>query len=204
MKSRLSCLFILLVLCAAAVASAAVIGFEGVPTYVIPATPYSEQGYLLQDTGWADQIISPGTGMNDNGTNIFGWCSDSCGGKQTLTLSAGGATFSFYSLDAAFLDTAGGADIESLDGLGPQSLAVTGYFALGGSISQTFAISETWTTFLLDGFNGLSSVEIQDFYAGTDPAIDNLVLSNVPEPGTWLLFSAGLAAMGALRRTRRS
>jgi hypothetical protein len=81
---------------------------------------------------------------------------------------------------------------------------VTGYFALGGSISQTFAISQTWETYLLDGFDGLSSVEIQDVYAGTDPAIDNLVLSNVPEPGTWLLFSAGLAALGALRRTRRT
>jgi hypothetical protein len=194
MNTRLSCLLIVFLLCGAATASAAVIGFEGLPEDLAHPTPHAEQGYLLLDSGWADGIFFPGHGANDNGTNVFGWCADYCGGTQTLTLSAGGTPFSIYSIDAAFLH----------GGPGPQSLAVTGYFALGGSISQTFAISETWATYLLDGFNGLSSVEIQDFYAGTDPAIDNLVLSNVPEPGTWLLFSAGLAALGALRRTRRS
>jgi hypothetical protein len=197
MASRIACFVVPLLLCVGASGSAATIGFEGVVQpgeFVIPATPYTEQGYTLTDTG-IDGIFSPGFGANDNGTSIFGWCSD-CSGEQTLTLSAGGTAFSLYSLDAALLD---------FEDAGPQSLVLTGYFAAGGTISDTISLSGTWATFSLSGFNGLAAVSIQDTTPRHDPAIDNLNVTTLsPEPAAWLLLSTGLAALAAFRRRRRS
>lgn len=192
-RTRLLCLIALICLCGGAVASAAVIDFENGSGPL----PYAEYGYHLTNSGSFAAIYSPLYFVNGNGTNILGWCTD-CGAVQTLTLTDGGQAFSLYSLDAAFF-LAG-------DREGTQSLSVTGYYPLGGTITETFGISYTWSTYELTGFSGVSSVEIQNLYSDTYAAIDNLAVSGgaVPEPATWLLFSAGLAALGFFRRARRS
>ena len=68
-----------------------------------------------------------------------------------------------------------------------------------------FAAGENWLN-VVDGANitAASSVyDVSGIHLAADGTID-LVAAPVPEPATWGLLAAGLAAMGALARRRRA
>ena len=75
---------------------------------------------------------------------------------------------------------------------------------LGDSVTMSLASAGGLgaATFSLPG-NGVSSVQITSANTdGWDFAIDNVTFSQVPEPESFLLFGAGLAAIAVARRKR--
>jgi hypothetical protein len=137
--------------------------------------------------------------IHTNGTDIFGWCATDCGFVQVITVTGPGG-FSISSIDIGHL-------FVFTDGM---AVNLTGYFSGGGSISATLAVEPQWVTHGLAGFVGLSSLEISavdPHLVGVprDSAIDNLVLTQIPEPLAVLLLGLGLVVTARrLARTSRS
>lgn len=177
-------------------AGAAVIDFDSAPASGgLPqknAMAYSEDGYQLQsslgDTLYHNDIFQPLMGLNTNGTAVLGWCGSYCGGVKTITLTGPGL-ISLASFDVASL----------VEGSGSGKLLVTGYLDAGGSVSQVVNYGDNWITASLAGFTRLTRVEI---YSGSDVdvALDNLVVSAVPEPASLALFGAAMAGVMLRRR----
>jgi len=192
-KSLLSALFAV----ASLSANAAVIDFEGIVAadgrLFHNATTYSEDGFtLVTDTpaGFHNDIFGSAT-TNTNGSSIFGWCAR-CGTAETLTLT-GQSAFSIASID-----------LGSLAPNGAGTVTLTGMFVGGGEIVQALNFGATWATKTLSGFTNLSQLNII-LTAGSDPAMDNLVVnaSQVPEPASLALFGLGLGVAGLARRRAR-
>src|SRR5688500_9461516 len=204
-RTRLAVLGMAMVLLpgAAATSSAAVIGFEGVapPGGVdIPAVPYAEAGFTFTSNlaGAINGIFDSANPVaHTNGTDVFGWCAESCLGLQVITV-VGPGSFSISSIDISYLFA--GEPI-------PPGLAVNlvGHFSGGGSIATSLLVTPLWVTHALVGFTGLSSLEISGLGSTSDqdPAIDNLVVTAVPEPATLVLLGAGLGFAAARRRIAR-
>lgn len=118
--------------------STASMGFEGVvadDSDIIPVTPYVESGYQLAASATENGVFGKDSGVNSNGTAIFGWCGY-CGGPILLTLTqVGDAAFDFLSLDAAPLGTD-----EDPSGAPSYTLFVTGYFADGSTIDTSVLV----------------------------------------------------------------
>lgn len=178
-------------------AGAAVIDFDSAPASGgLPqknAMAYGEDGYLLQSSLgnalYHNDIFQPMTGVNTNGTAVLGWCGSYCGGVKTITLTGAGL-ISLASFDVASL----------VEGSGSGKLLVTGYLDAGGSVSQVVNYGDAWITASLAGFTRLTRVEI---YSGSDVdvAVDNLLVSAVPEPGSLALVGSAMAGL-MLRRRR--
>lgn len=177
-------------------ASAAVIDFDSAPVSSgLPlknAMAYSEDGFLLQsslgNTLYHNDIFQPMVGMNTNGTAVLGWCGSYCGGAKTITLTGYGL-LSLASIDVASL----------VAGSGSGKLLVNGYLDTGGTVSQVVNYGDRWITASFAGFSNLTRIEI---YSGdtVDVAVDNLVVSALPEPASLSLL--GIALAGAMVRRR--
>lgn len=191
-----------------AMAATVTMDFEGVVEKVVPevnfklsVTPYTEEGFMLTNNNQSDGIFLPASGVNTNGSAIFGWCSSSprsCLSPTTITLSKdGGGVFDFLSFDSAILDKTGGTTA---------SLQVIGNRFGGGTMSASIVQDASWNTETLN-FLGVTSV---DFVFGTgltdsEHAFDNLMMSTagtVPEPGSLALLGLALASLGFGRAQR--
>ena len=156
-----------------------------------PVLPYEEDGLRLRDgtTGDANALFdSLFDGRADRPTDYFGWILGAEVVLETVSL----APFSLTSFQYGALSLRGLYDMQ-----------VTGFFAGGGTISETLAvIGDAWQTHnFSSSWTNLSSVV---FLAdGSDGAIDTIVVNgaSVPDSGaTLVLLASGLLGLAWLRR----
>ena len=115
----------------------------------------------------------------------------------TLTQSGGGA-FNLVSMDIARL---------TLQSYFPNraTFTLTGSFATGGTITQTYVgfLDDALHTATFPGFTNLISLRFdQDNSATTIPQFDNITVTPVPEPASFVALALG--GVVAMRRRRRS
>jgi hypothetical protein len=168
---------------------AAVITFEGYAPAgsalnVSPGTPYSEAGYTLTPANANSAVYDVA-----NSNFLVGGTSSTFAfaGGNAITLT-GPASFDLDSLELGPLNFAAG----------PIDITITGTVLGGGTLSTTFT-GLTTASLQVIGFDNLTSV----VFTSTDAAgIDNISLTDTPEPGGMLLLSAGLAGVAFLGRRK--
>ena len=143
-------------------------------------------------------------------------------------LNHGGAKLTLNSFDAAFLAPAGvsigtgTAAYLAVESDRSDGTYAVGIFALAGPTAgnTSFASYLADNATIIGGTGSLTSGDITSIYAyayycnsgscnfGTSDrgqfALDNLSISAVPEPSSWLLLAAGLGALGVASRRRRT
>jgi hypothetical protein len=183
-----------LVFCASSFASVTVIDFESEPplfiTNVNPGNPWIESGFMFNPSNGDSAVFGAGIGvMPGDGTALFGWASD-----NTITLSAtNGSPFDLISLDLGILSFAMSASTD---------ITLVGTpFGGGAPLTITFT-GITTTTHEDVNWSNLSTVT---FNATDASGMDNLNVTLVPEPGTWMLLVCGTAFFLpiSLRRAHR-
>lgn len=181
-------------------AQAAIIDFDAHPTDF--GTPIYDSGFRFDfgAAGWG--VFGPGSGaccdVNYNGTTAMFANGDNGGTAQIVMTVDGGGTFSVSSLDAAVYWI--GAPAGSIELIG----AING----GGTVSTTLATGGAWMHHALSGFDNLDSLTFRDTTSGAflqapGFGIDNINTAPVPEPESYALMIAGLAALGLVRRYRK-
>ena len=188
-------------LCAGAV-HAAVVDFEDVFQLECTTDPITSGGYAFAGlSGNSHCVAAP----EDNAPNANNGTSFLVEGNDFMVVTnALGEVFTVLSIDLG----------TSYDTLTPvNSVTVTGARAGGGTVAQTFTITDQFQTFALNGFVDVESL----FFEGPlEPnpdgsfgyyALDNLVVTvgdeppaDVPLPATLPLLLLGLGALAASRR----
>lgn len=144
----------------------------------------------------------------DDPAQHLGMCSPGCASNGTTALYAfnqssvaielpNNGLFSLRSLDVAKTFLGNGLPVDL-------TLTATG---LNGVVTKTIFIeaqsAEAFSTFTFDEFANISSLSIQGGEEFPEFAIDNVVLSPVPEPASWATLVIGLGVVaGAFRRRR--
>lgn len=135
---------------------------------------------------------------NFNGSARFTWCTHvflACSNRDLITISNElGQSFDLVSLDASNIN------------IGQQNsgLLVTGFSALGGSVTTTLDLQlDTWNTYAFDSaWTGLQSVTISVTANEWSPGLDNIEVRVVPLPAAAWLFGASLGLLGLARRRK--
>ncbi len=201
--------------------------FSSAPVFVATQGPCAEQlttqGYTLTTATGATAPFAflsptrPGL-YPTNGTAALFVDSITAAAQDDLSISrSDGGLLSLRSFDFAEL----GAFVN----FEPYALQVTGVFANGGTVAQTFvfdrqydgagALADYQSAALSASFQNLASARFQviadpfcsgECFAPADFSLDNLALSNVaaiPEPSSFALLLLPLAMLVALARRRR-
>lgn len=161
--------------------------------YRVSYTPTSVFGFYIIDDP-ADHLGMCGTGCASNGTTGFYSFNE---GKVTIDRQDK-ALFSLTSLDVA--QTFLGNDR-------PLTLTLTAMGVNGVITSEIFVeadAAEAFSTFKFTDFVNISSLTITGGAEYPEFAIDNVVVSSVPEPASWAMLIAGLGAVGGAVRRRRT
>lgn len=183
-------------LCAGAV-HAAVVDFEDVGEVQCTTDPITSGGYVFTGlSGNSHCVSAPGDGLPnaDNGTSFLVE-----GNDFIMVTNELGLAFTALSVDL-------GTSFETTTPT--NHVTVIGVLAAGGTVDQTFAITDQFQTFALEGFVDVVSLI---FEGPLDPnpgdgfgyyALDNLVVAgaDVPLPATLPLLLLGLGALAASRR----
>ncbi len=170
-------------------------------TYLVPIVLYTESGIQISGVQGNGFALSGGSlsGYPENGSGYL----HMAGGPGVKIGLVGGAYFNFLSFDIA----------ESFTNVpGPVTVQVVGYHVMGQTVTNIFT-----TDGINDGTGPLSDFQhffvdsqFQNIYRvdilGSPYALDNLILSNVPEPNTGslaLVGAGGAVAWSRFRRNRR-
>jgi hypothetical protein len=183
---RKFCLSLAVGLAAAApLAQAAVVNFDNPAVVDINndtgRATYREAGFALSSVA-ADFLPLDGIGTGGSGGLLL------LAGSTLSIMADGGGPFSFSGLDAGPFDSAN-----------PTTLNVTGVFSDMTQMDLMLPLTGFGTN-SLSTWSGLTELR---FVANGDVAVDNLVLSPVPEPGSLPMLMLGLGAVCMLQRSRR-
>jgi hypothetical protein len=186
-----------LILSVSAFSNAGLITFNGTASdggYTSLPGSYTEAGFTLTNNSGSNYFID-----NDYATNLNSWDDDvlefnSLTSSQATLTADGNINFDFSS---AFLGSFGSA----------ASLTFEGFFAGGGSITQTLSLGlNTRALFNFTGFNNLSSLVISAPTDGDYALMDDLTVSasSVPEPSTLAIFALGIIGLASRRFKKQS
>jgi hypothetical protein len=142
-------------------------------------------------------------GCVDDGTQYLAVAGPSLDSAVVVT-NAGGSVFSVTGLDAAKLFLTPGGLFGSPNA---DTLDLLGTLAGGSSVSVSLTLPAegSFGTFTLAGFSDLTSLTISGTGGGSDDAswaVDNLVVTSVPEPSTTGLLIGGLMLSALVVRRR--
>jgi hypothetical protein len=186
-----------LILSVSAFSNAGLITFNGTASdgdYTSLPGSYTEAGFTLTNNSGSNYFVD-----NDFSTNLNSWDDDvlefnSLTSSQATLTADGNINFDFSS---AFLGSFNSA----------ASLTFEGFFAGGGSITQTLSLGlNTRALFNFTGFNNLSSLVISAPTDGFYALMDDLTVSasSVPEPSTLAIFALGIIGLASRRFKKKS
>jgi hypothetical protein len=197
-KRGLSLVFGLLVAFSAGQAGATMVDFEDVAVASGSFTNESDvtsNGFTFNTATNHSHLANNFTGVDNGGTYLG--IDDAAGPNPTIMFEGlNGDSFNLRTVDLAEWNTSASAT----------SVELTGFYAAGGTVSETVVFDQVYGAFQTEVLNwaGLSQVQFEGFGpSGNYYAIDNLDLSVVPEPASMTLLGLGLAGVAVRRRRKR-
>ena len=179
--------------------NAAILNFEGMNTY---SSSYSSGGFDFEFnfSGW---FIDNNTSYNGNGTTVLS--GQGRNGYVDISMTDS-SLFDVSAFDASVMHL----------GYTSGSIFATGFLSGGGTVTQTFSLTDSFDPFVLSGFTDLTSLRFGEdggsstWQSSGGISIDNLtyndggqIPSAVPVPAAVWLFGTAIAGFAGFSRFKK-